>query len=123
MSGKKSWFIVDGYRPPVHRGEADDYVGHESIMILNCNDEDAHVEIDVYFPNREPVLGIPYLAPARRISAFRTNEPGVFGDLKLGVGEQYSLNIRSDIGVIVQYGRLDINQENMSYLATLGHAD
>ena len=40
MSGKRSWYIVDGYRPPERQGGADDYQGHECIMILNCNDED-----------------------------------------------------------------------------------
>ena len=123
MNGKKSWFIVDGYRPPVEKGGADDYEGHECIMILNCNDEDAHVELDVYFMDREPVLGIPYVAPARRISAFRTNDKDVFGDLELSVGLQYSLNVRSDVDVVVQYGRLDLNQDNLAYIATLGYAD
>jgi len=123
VNGKKSWFIVDGYRPPEEKGGADDYVGHECIMILNCNDENAHVEIDVYYPDKEPVLGIPYLAPARRVRAFRTDDKSVFGELELGIGNQYSLNIRSDVDVIVQYGRLDINQDNMAYMATLGYSD
>ena len=121
MNGNKSWFIVDGYRPPVEKGGADDYVGHECIMVLNCNDEDAHVEIDVYFADREPVLGLPLTVPARRVKAFRTNDQTVFGELELGIGRQYSLNIRSDVDVVVQYGRLDINQDNMAYMATLGH--
>lgn len=123
MNGKKSWFIVDGYRPPEEKGGAQDYEGHECIMILNCNDEDAHVEIDVYFPDREPVLGIAYEVPARRVRAFRTNDKNVFKDLDLGIGKQYSLNVRSDVDVVVQYGRLDINQDNMAYMATLGYSD
>lgn len=123
MSGKKSWYIVDGYRPPKEPGGADDYEGHECIMILNCNDEDAHVKIDVYFMDRPPVLGIEYTAPGRRISAFRSDDANVFGGLNLGIGQQYSLNITSDIGIVVQYGRMDINQPNLSYLATMGFAE
>ena len=123
MSGKRSWYIVDGYRPPERQGGADDYQGHECIMILNCNDEDTHVKIDVYFMDKPPVLGIEYTAPARRISAFCSDDRKVFGELKLGIGEQYSLNITSDIGIVVQYGRMDINQPNLSYLATLGFAE
>lgn len=121
MSGQTSWYIIDGYRPPTEKGGADDYRGHECIMILNCNDEDAHIELDVYFPDREPVIGIPYVVPARRVRAFHTDDQTVMGDLDLGIGNQYSLNIRSDVGVIVQYGRLDINQDNMAYMATLGY--
>lgn len=123
MNGKKSWFIVDGYRPPELKGGDPNYLGHESIMILNCNEEAARIEIDVYYSDREPDLALTYLAPARRISAFRTDDRAVFGDVRLGIGEQYSLRISSDVDVIVQYGRLDINQDNMAYLAVMGHAE
>jgi hypothetical protein len=33
------------------------------------------------------------------------------------------MRIRSDIGIVVQYGRLDVTQPNMAFLATLGHAE
>jgi len=123
MAGKKQWYVVDGYRPPVNAGEVKDYEGHEAIMILNCNKEDANCLIDVYFTDRDPVLGIKYIAPAQRIRAFRTDDETVFGDVKLKVCEQYSLCISSDVDIIVQYGRLDINQPNLAYLATLGYAE
>ncbi len=123
MSGKNNWYIVDGYKPPKRKGGAKDYEGHESIMILNCNDEDAHININIYFKDREPVCGIKYIAPARRISEFKSDDKNVFGEVKLAESIQYSLHITSDIGVIVQYGRMDINQSNLSYLATLGYSE
>ncbi len=120
--GKKNWYIVDGYRPPEKPGLCD-YEGHECIMILNCGETDAHCLIDVFFADREPVLGIGYTAPAQRISAFRTNDRTVFKDVDLKVNMQYSLRIRSDAEVVVQYGRCDISQPNLAYLATLGFSD
>ena len=122
MSGKHDWYIVDGYQPPKKEGGAD-YEGHECIMILNCSDRDAKIWIDVYYADREPDLGIRYVAPARRISAFRSDDVSVFGDVRLREGMQYSLRISSDIGVVVQYGRLDVNQPNLAYLATLGYCE
>lgn len=120
--GKKSWYIIDGYRPPVGPGEVV-YEGHEAIMILNCGKKDAHCLIDVYFEDRPPVLGIPYTAPAERVSCFRSNDRSVFKDVELKVNMQYSLRIRSDEEVIIQYGRCDVSQPNLSYLATLGFAE
>jgi hypothetical protein len=32
MTGKNSWYIVDGYRPPAAEGGDDSYEGHECIM-------------------------------------------------------------------------------------------
>lgn len=123
MQGKKNWFIVDGFRPPERQGEASDYEGHECIMILNCNDKAADITIDVFFMDRDPVLGLKHTVPAQRISAFRSNDKSIFGDLELPVGLQYSLRISSNVDVIVQYGRMDINQSNLAYLATMGYGE
>ena len=123
MSGKNSWFIVDGYRPPEEKGGDGNYKGHECIMILNCNGVDANVTIDVYFMDRPAVKGIQYRVPAERISAFRTNDKSVFKNVDLACGLQYSLMITSDVGVVVQYGRMDVNQDNLAYIATLGYSE
>lgn len=60
MSGKKQWYIVDGYRPSPKPDPNADYSGHESVMILNTNDKDANVLISIYFEDREPVENISY---------------------------------------------------------------
>ena len=123
MSGKKQWYIVDGYRPSPTPDPAAVYEGHESIMILNPNAEDAHVLISVYFEDRDPVEDIPYLVPAKRIRCFKSHEKEVLGGLEIGVGVQYSMQIKSDVGVVVQYGRLDVQQSNMAYMALMADAE
>ncbi len=119
MSGKKQWYIVDGYRPAPTPDPQAVYEGHESIMILNPNPKDAHVLISVFFEDRDPVENIPYLVPAKRIRCFKSHESEVLGGLEIGVGVQYSMQIKSDVGVIVQYGRLDVQQSNMAYMALM----
>ena len=123
MSGKKQWYIVDGYRPSPTPDPAAIYEGHESIMILNPNAEDAHVLISVYFEDRDPVEDIPYLVPAKRIRCFKSHESDVLGGLEIGVGVQYSMQIKSDVGVVVQYGRLDVQQPNMAYMALMADSE
>ena len=123
MSGKKQWYIVDGYRPSPTPDPAAVYEGHESIMILNPNAKDAHVLISVYFEDRDPVEDIPYLVPAKRIRCFKSHESEVLGGLEIGVGVQYSMQIKSDVGVVVQYGRLDVQQPNMAYMALMADSE
>lgn len=122
MSGKKQWYIVDGYRPSPKPDPNADYSGHESVMILNTNDKDANVLISIYFEDREPVENISYTVPAKRIRCFKTHEKEVLG-FEIGVGVQYSMEIKSDIGVIVQYGRLDVQQPNMAYMALMAQSE
>lgn len=121
MSGKKEWFVIDGYRPSPTPDPNAEYVGHESVMILNTNEVDAHLLLNVYFEDREPVENIPFTVPAKRIRSFRTDE--FPGGVSLGVGVQYSIAIKSDVGVHVQYGRLDVQQPNMAYMALVAHGE
>lgn len=123
MSGKKQWYIVDGYRPSPTPDPNAQYMGHESVMILNTNEEDAHVRISVYFEDRDPVENIPFLVPAKRIRCFQTHDAKALGGLELGVGVQYSMSLESDVGVIVQYGRLDVQQSNMAYMAMMAQGE
>ena len=123
MSGKKQWYIVDGYRPSPTPDPKAEYVGHESVMILNTNDCDAHISISIYFEDRDPVENIPYVVPAKRIRCFKTDDSEVLGGLSIGVGVQYSMEIKSDVGVIVQYGRLDVQQPNMAYMALMAQSE
>ncbi|MBQ3224986.1 MAG: hypothetical protein IJB42_04705 [Oscillospiraceae bacterium] len=121
--GKKEWSIVDGYRPPVKKGDADNYRGHECVLILNRTEQDAHCNIDIYFEDRPPVKGIKFTAPAERISTFYTDDMSLFGKADLGICVQYSMHITSDTDVVVQYGRMDVNQDNLAYMVTLGYGE
>lgn len=122
MKGKKQWYIVDGYRPSPQPDPNAVYEGHESVMLLNTNDEDAHVLITIYFEDREPIENIEYTVPAKRIRCFKTHEKDILG-VEIGIGMQYSLSIESDIGIIVQYGRLDVQQPNMAYMALMAQSE
>ena len=121
--GKKSWSIVDGYRPPRKKGDAGNYQGHECVLILNRTEKDAHCLIDIYFEDRPPVKGIPFTAPAERISTFYTDNMELLGRAGIDVMVQYSMHISSDVDIVVQYGRMDVNQDNLAYMVTLGYAE
>ncbi len=119
MDGKTKWYIVDGYRPSPKPDPNAVYEGHESIMILNTNDQDAHILISIYFEDRDPVENIPFTVPAKRIRCFKSDDKEVLQGLEIGIGVQYSMAIESDVGVVVQYGRLDVQQPNMAYMALM----
>jgi hypothetical protein len=120
--GARTWFVADGYLPLKARTDTAGFEGHEAIMILNCGDGDARVLMDVYYEDREPVLGIALSVPARRVKCFRMDHPSEIGGLELGRLQQYSLRFRADVEVIVQYGRMDITQPNLAYIGMMGHA-
>lgn len=120
--GSKLWFVADGWLPLKSKTKNTGFEGHEAIMVLNCNDRDAHILMDIFFEDREPIEGVQLAVPARRIRCFRMDHPGEIGGVQIKRLEQYALRFRSDIEVIVQYGRMDVSQSNLAYIGMMAHA-
>ncbi len=122
-NGKKSWYIADGWIPVEKATDDSGYVGHEALILLNCNDEDAKVFIDVYFEDKDPVENIPVTIPAKRVRCLRMDKPEEIGGVVLGGLYQYSLRIRSEIPIVAQFGRMDVTQPNCSYIGLMGYSE
>lgn len=124
MSGKQigrtRWAIAEGYIPGWSNGPGREMTSHEAVCILNATDGDAHVEITVYYHDREP--GGPYkiTVPARRTRHVR------FNDLQepepIARATDYSSVIESDVPVVVQHTRLDSRQAENALLSTIAFA-
>lgn len=112
------WIFPDGDLPP--RGEPGLALeGHESLVVLNTGDEDAEIELDLYFSEREPETGIRLMAPARRVTCFRLDRPVGNRQFVIPFG-QYALRLRASRPVVAQIGRADVRQPNLAYYTTLG---
>jgi hypothetical protein len=118
--GKKVWFFPDGDRPPPGNSALK---GHESYIVLNPNNKDAHLAATLYFEETEPVRNISLTVKAERVKCFQSHRSDDFGSHAVSLGLQYAVKIESDIPVIVQYGRLDARQENLAYYTTMGYTE
>ncbi|KKR04402.1 MAG: hypothetical protein UT30_C0008G0024 [Candidatus Uhrbacteria bacterium GW2011_GWF2_39_13] len=117
QEGSFVWVVPDGYLPPGGEGEMK---SHEALMILNTNNKKANVRMDIYFEDKDPVRDIPVTVGAERILCIRIDNPEQLG-YDMPVLTQYSLRIRSDVKVIVQFGRMDVRQSNLAYYGTMAH--
>ena len=117
--GRRTWIFPDGDLPPP--GDPDlPLEGHESLIVLNVGGMDANLQIDIFFPDREPEVGIQASVPARRVRCFRLDKP--LGDRQYQIPfGQYALRLHSDAPVIAQIGRADVRQPNLSYYTILGY--
>ena len=116
--GSYTWVVPDGWLPP--EGGEGDMINHESLMIMNTGQKDADVKIDIYFDDCEPVKDLPLTIGAERIKAIRLDLPEELG-FALPRATQYALRIKSNVKVIVQYGRMDVRQSNLAYYGTMAH--
>lgn len=115
--GNTRWVIPEGYIPS--RGIDDEALkSHETFCVLNAGDEDAHLEITIYFPDREPVGPYRRTVPARRTSHIRANS---LEDPEVPRDTDYATVIVSDVPVVVQHTRLDSRPERFSLLSTMAY--
>ncbi len=117
--GQRVWAIAEGYIPPSSTGTARQLVSHETVCILNAGDEDARVEITVYFLDREPAGPHVLAVPPRRTRHFRFND---FKDpAAIPTDTDFSSVIVSSVPVVVQHTRLDTRQEALALLSTMAY--
>ena len=120
--GSRTWYFPDGDRPPHVTGP---YEPHEALLIMNVADRPANVEIDVYWTDREPTIGLKLTVGAERVVSARVPWAETDADgqpFDIPARTQYAMRLRSDVPVVVQYGRLDMDPSFMLY-TTMGLAD
>ncbi|WP_436343846.1 sensory rhodopsin transducer [Natronorubrum sp. FCH18a] len=119
MTGKRTWAIPEGYIPEESTGPEPEMESHETVCILNTTDEDATVEITVYFTDRGPIGPFERTVPAERTSHVRFNE--LEEPEAIPKGEDFASVIESDVPVVCQHTRLDSRQAENALLTTVAH--
>jgi hypothetical protein len=120
MIGATTWVIADGYIPPDSSGPEPAMTSHDSACILNAGDEDATVEITLFFTDRDPVGPYRLLVPANRAFHQRFND--LEGPEPVPVGVDYCALLRSDEPVVVQHTRLDSRQAANALMTTIAYS-
>ncbi len=118
--GHTRWAIAEGYIPGWSNGPEPQFTSHESACLLNASDEEAHVEITVFFSEREPVGPYRLSIPARRTKHLRFNE--LEDPEPIPVDTDYASVIESDVPIVVQHTRLDSRQAENALLSTIAYA-
>lgn len=118
--GATRWAIAEGYIPGSSNGPQPQMTSHETACLLNSGDKDAHVEIMVFFSDREPVGPYRVIVPARRTKHVRFNE--LQEPEPIPRDTDYASLITSDVPVVVQHTRLDSRQAELALLSTLAYA-
>ena len=119
--GRRRWAIAEGYIPGWSNGPEPELESHESACLLNTGPQDAHVEITVYFKDREPAGPYRMTVPPRRTLHVR------FNDLRepepVPHATDYASVIESDVPIVVQHTRLDSRQAQNALMTTVAYAE
>ena len=117
--GATTWVIAEGYIPAWSHGPEPDFTSHETACMLNTGERDAHVEITVYFKDRDPAGPYRVTVPARRTLHQRFND--LTDPAPIPRGTDYASVIVSDVPIVVQHTRLDSRQSENALITTVAY--
>jgi len=118
--GQKRWVIPEGFIPGSSMVNADRaLLSHEAACLLNTGDAEAHVEITLFFTDRDPVGPYRVTLGARRTMHLRFNE--LEDPEPVPLGTDYASVIESDVPIVVQHTRLDSRAAEISLLSTIAY--
>lgn len=117
--GVREWVIAEGYIPADSHGPQPQMTSHETVCLLNTSNQDAHVEITIYYADRNPVG--PYLVtvPAQRTRHVRFND--LSNPEPIPRDTDFSSVVRSDVPIVAQHTRLDSRQSANALLSTVAY--
>jgi hypothetical protein len=118
--GRKRWAIAEGYIPVWSHGPMPEMESHETVCILNTSSQEAHIEITIFYSDRDQVGPYRVTVPAHRTRHIR------FNNLKdpepIPTGTDFASLIESDVPVVVQHTRLDSRQEANALISTIAYS-
>lgn len=116
--GRTRWVIPEGYIPPASMVNANRaLLSHEAACLINTGDEDAHVQLTLFFTDREPIGPYQVTLGARRTLHVRFNE--LSDPEPVPLGKDYASVLESDVPIVVQYTRLDSRAAEIALLSTM----
>lgn len=118
--GQKYWAIAEGYIPKVSHGKEPEMTSHETACLLNACEQDANVQITIFFSDRDPVGPYRVTVPARRTKHLRFND--LQDPQPIPRGTDYASVIESDVPIVVQHTRLDSRQDANALLSTIAYS-
>ena len=119
--GRRRWAIAEGYIPGESVSTDPALVSHETACILNAGDQDAHIEITLFFEDRDPVGPYHVVAPSRRTLHLRFND--LADPAPVPRDTAYASVLESNVPIVVQHTRLDSRRAEIALMTTMAYAD
>lgn len=119
--GRKRWAIAEGYIPPTSTGPEPQMLSHETVCILNAGDEEARVQITIFYSNRSPVGPYRINVPPRRTAHIRFND--LTEPESIPEDTDFASVIEANVPIVVQHTRLDSRQAENALLTTMAYGE
>jgi hypothetical protein len=117
--GHRRWAIAEGYIPSGSVSTDPTLLSHEAVCLLNAGDEDARIEITLYFTDRHPAGPYRVSLGARRTLHLRFND--LEEPERVPRDTSYACVVDASVPIVVQHTRLDSRHPNIALMSTIGY--
>ena len=117
--GQKVWALAWSNIPMGQTGTEPEFTSHDSLWMLNTTDDDAEVEITIYYADREPVGPYPLEIGARRVRQVRFND--LIDPEAMPLAVDYGAVVVASVPIVVQFSTIDTRQAANSRSFSLGY--
>ena len=122
--GKNIWVFPDAFLPikgnPYKTSTSGDQFSHESLCIVNSNDENSELNIMFLFEDRDPIDDFKCTINAKRSLHLRLDNIIFDDETTLPREVPYSIILRSKLKVVAQLSRLDTTSNHNAFMTSLG---
>jgi len=115
--GKLNWAFSGGRIPFDSTGEEPVFNSHDKISVLNTSEEEANIEIFIFYRNQAPVGTYEVKIKPQRLRKIRIND--LIDPEAVALERNYGCYVRSNIPVVVQFSRMDTGQNANAIMGTM----
>jgi hypothetical protein len=117
-TGRTLWAIAGGHIPLRSTGHEPENTSRDEFCFLNAGFEEAHVEVTLFYSDRDPIGPYKLKIPARRVRRVRVNN--LINPQAPPLDTDYGAIVESDHPIVVQLERKDTSRCENSILTTMG---
>ena len=115
--GKLDWAFSGGRIPFDSTGEEPEFNSHDKISVLNASEEEAIIEIFMFYETKAPVGTYEVRIKPKRLRKMRIND--LIDPEAVRLERNYGCYIRSNFPVVIQFSRMNTGQNANAIMGTL----
>lgn len=116
-AGNTIWIIPGGHIPLASTGKEPDFISRDVLSLLNTNEQEAEINLLVYYANRKPAGPYKLKIKARSVRNLRFND--LVDPEPIPLDTDYAVLVQSNIPVVVQFTRMDTGQAELAAITSM----
>ena len=118
--GKIDWAFAAGRIPFRTQGKEPEMTSHDKISVLNLSEEEAVLEIAVFYEDEAPKTYEVKIRP-RRLKKIRFND--LIDPQAIKMERNFACYIKTNVPVVVQHSRMNTGSAALAEMATMAFPD